>query len=202
MDLEDQTIDLGTSIGIALHPLHGRDAGSLLNRAELAMYAAKRQRNSTAALRTARSTPAAQESLSLLSELRQAVGARELRLYLQPKVDLQTGQVVAAEALVRWQHPQRGLVLPGDFIPFAEQTGFIRQLTLWVIDAAARTAQKAQARGLDLRISVNLSARDLLDQDLPSEGRWRCCSTTARGRRRCASRSPRARSWTTRSARC
>ena len=168
MDLEDQTIDLGTSIGIALHPLHGRDAGSLLSRAELAMYAAKRQRNSTQ-LYEPRLDAGSQESLSLLSELRQAVGARELRLYLQPKVDLQTGQVVAAEALVRWQHPQRGLVLPGDFIPFAEQTGFIRQLTAWVIDAAARAAQKAHARGLDLRISVNLSARDLMDQDLPAK---------------------------------
>ena len=168
MDLDDQTIDLGASIGIALHPLHGRDAGSLLSRAELAMYAAKRQRSGSQ-LYEPRLDAGSQESLSLLSELRQAVGARELRLYLQPKVDLQTGQVVAAEALLRWQHPQRGLVLPGDFIPFAEQTGFIRQLTAWVIDAAARAAQKAHARGLDLRISVNLSARDLMDQDLPAK---------------------------------
>jgi len=168
VDLDDQTIDLGASIGIALHPLHGSDAGLLLSRAELAMYAAKRQRSGSQ-LYEPRLDVGSQESLSLLGELRQAVGARELRLYLQPKVDLQTGQVVAAEALVRWQHPQRGLVMPGEFIPFAEQTGFIRQLTTWVIDAAARTAQKAQARGLALRISVNLSARDLMDQDLPGK---------------------------------
>ena len=168
MELDDQTIDLGASIGIALHPIHGSDAGVLLSRAELAMYAAKRQRSGSQ-LYEPRLDVGSQESLSLLGELRQAVGARELRLYLQPKVDLQTGRVVAAEALVRWQHPQRGLVLPHDFIPFAEQTGFIRQLTAWMIDAAARVAQKAHARGLGLRISVNLSARDLMDQDLPAK---------------------------------
>ncbi len=168
MEIDDQTIDLGTSIGITLHPAHGHDAGQLLSRAELAMYVAKRERSGSQFYEP-RLDVGSQESLSLLSELRQAVGARELRLYLQPKIDLQTGQVVAAEALVRWQHPQRGLVMPGEFIPFAEQTGFIRQLTAWVIDAAAQAAHKAHARGLGLRISVNLSARDLMDQDLPAK---------------------------------
>jgi diguanylate cyclase (GGDEF)-like protein len=168
IEIDDQTIDLGTSIGIALHPVHGRDAGLLLSRAELAMYVAKRQRSGSQ-LYEPRLDVGSQESLSLLSELRHATSARELRLYLQPKIDLQTGQVVAAEALLRWQHPQRGLVLPGEFIPFAEQTGFIRQLTAWVVDAAARAAQNARARRVDLRISVNLSARDLMDQDLPAK---------------------------------
>jgi diguanylate cyclase (GGDEF)-like protein len=168
IEIDDQTIDLGTGIGIALHPAHGRDAGLLLGRAELAMYAAKRQRSGSQ-LYEPRLDAGSQESLSLLSELRQAMGTHELRLYLQPKINLQSGQVVAAEALVRWQHPQRGLLPPAEFIPFAEQAGFIRQLTAWVIDSAARTAQKAHARGLGLRISVNLSARDLMDQDLPAK---------------------------------
>jgi EAL domain-containing protein (putative c-di-GMP-specific phosphodiesterase class I) len=168
MEIDDQTIDLGTSIGIALFPAHGRDAGQLVGRAELAMYLAKRQRSGSQFYEP-RLDAGSQESLSLLGELRQATSARELRLYLQPKIHLQTGQVVAAEALLRWQHPQRGLVMPGEFIPFAEQTGFIRQLTAWVIDAAARAAHNAHARGVDLRISVNLSARDLMDQDLPAK---------------------------------
>ncbi|HSW27305.1 MAG TPA: GGDEF domain-containing protein, partial [Burkholderiaceae bacterium] len=168
LEIDDQTIDLGASIGIALHPVHGRDAGQLVGRAELAMYVAKRQRSGSQ-IYEPRLDAGSQESLSLLGELRQATGNRELRLYLQPKVELRTGQVVAAEALLRWQHPQRGLVLPGEFIPFAEQTGFIRQLTAWVVDAAARAAHKAHTRGIHLRISVNLSARDLMDQDLPAK---------------------------------
>jgi EAL domain-containing protein (putative c-di-GMP-specific phosphodiesterase class I) len=89
-----------------------------------------------------------------------------LRLYLQPKVPLQGSGTIAAEALVRWQHPQRGLVPPMQFIPFAEQTGFVRQLTLWIFDAVARllATHPVQARGL--RVSVNLSTRDLLDPEL------------------------------------
>ena len=90
----------------------------------------------------------------------------ELRLYLQPKVPLngQTGQ--AAKALVRWQHPQRGLVPPMQFIPFAEQTGFVRHLTLWMFEEVARLLADPRTQGLPLRVSVNLSTRDLLDPEL------------------------------------
>jgi EAL domain-containing protein (putative c-di-GMP-specific phosphodiesterase class I) len=110
-----------------------------------------------------------QESLTLLSELRQAVDGGELRLFLQPKVDLQSGRVLSAEALVRWQHPTRGLVPPMLFIPFAEQTGFIRTLTAWVVAESARAWRRAADVGLPLRISVNLSTRDLMDPDLPGK---------------------------------
>ncbi len=166
--IEDQTVDLGTGIGIALAPSQGRETRSLLARAELAMYAAKRRQSGSMVYESALDA-GSQEALSLLSELRRAIEREELRLFLQPKVDFKTGLVHSAEALVRWEHPERGLVPPMQFIPFAEQTGFIRQLTAWVIEASARCAREAQARGLDLRISVNLSTRDLLDQDLPTK---------------------------------
>jgi EAL domain-containing protein (putative c-di-GMP-specific phosphodiesterase class I) len=112
---------------------------------------------------------ASTQTLSLLTELRQAVELGELRLYLQPKLALDNGRVAGAEALVRWQHPQRGLVPPMQFIPFAEQTGFIRVLTMWVFEEAARQWLALVAQGMTLTLSVNLSTRDLLDQDLPQK---------------------------------
>ena len=112
---------------------------------------------------------ASAQTLSLLTELRQAVDRNELRLYLQPKLLLDTGRVGGAETLVRWQHPQRGLVPPMDFIPFAEQTGFIRVLTMWVFEEAARHWLALHAQGLPLVLSVNLSTRDLLDPELPQK---------------------------------
>jgi EAL domain-containing protein (putative c-di-GMP-specific phosphodiesterase class I) len=93
----------------------------------------------------------------------------ELRLYLQPKLTLGTGRVGGAETLVRWQHPLRGLVPPLEFIPFAEQTGFIRMLTMWVFEEAARHWLALQGEGITLTLSVNLSTRDLLDPELPQK---------------------------------
>ncbi|HUG22838.1 putative bifunctional diguanylate cyclase/phosphodiesterase, partial [Piscinibacter sp.] len=109
------------------------------------------------------------QTLSLLGELRQAVAEGQLRLYLQPKLALDSGHVIGAEALVRWQHPQRGLVPPMQFIPFAEQTGFIRTITMWVFEEAARHWRLLNAQGLKIALSVNLSTRDLLDQELPQK---------------------------------
>jgi EAL domain-containing protein (putative c-di-GMP-specific phosphodiesterase class I) len=140
----------------------------LLSRAEVAMYAAKR-RTQGPLMYDASFDAASTQTLSLLTELRQAVERGELRLYLQPKLSLDSGRVSGAEALVRWAHPQRGLVPPMDFIPFAEQTGFIRVLTMWVFEEAARHWLALQAEGLALTISVNLSTRDLLDPDLPQK---------------------------------
>ncbi|MBB4842843.1 diguanylate cyclase (GGDEF)-like protein [Paucibacter oligotrophus] len=168
LQIQDQTVDLSAGIGIALAPQHGREAKLLLARATLAMFDAKK-RQSGSMVYSAQLDVGSQESLSLLGELRHAVEAGELRLYLQPKVDLARGRILSAEALLRWQHPERGLVPPMHFIPFAEQSGFIRTLTTWVIAAALRAWSQAQAQGLELRISVNLSTRDLLDQDLPAK---------------------------------
>ncbi|MCV2353062.1 EAL domain-containing protein [Paucibacter sp. B2R-40] len=166
--LDEQTVDLSAGIGIVLAPAHGNDAKLLLSRAALAMVAAKK-RQSGSALYSPQLDAGSQESLSLLSELRRAVEGGQLRLYLQPKVDLKTGRVSSAEALLRWQHPERGLVPPMQFIPFAEQTGFIRELTRWVLAESARAWAALQAQNQALRISVNLSTRDLMDQDLPAK---------------------------------
>ena len=162
---EDQTVDLSAGIGIACWPGDADDADTLLSRSEIAMYAAKR-RQSGALLYDPSFDSASTQTLSLLTELRRAVEHHELRLYLQPKVALHGQGGLAAEALVRWQHPQRGLVPPMEFIPFAEQTGFVRQLTLWVFEAVARLLADARAQALALRVSVNLSTRDLLDPEL------------------------------------
>ena len=159
---------MGAGIGIACWPQHADDDDALLVRAEMAMYAAKRRSNGPVTYDPAIDATSAQ-TLTLISELRQAVDRNELRLYLQPKLALDDRRVVGAEALVRWQHPQRGLVPPMQFIPFAEQTGFIRTLTMWVFEEAARHWQTLADEGLQLRLSVNLSTRDLLDLDLPQK---------------------------------
>ena len=161
----EQTVDLSAGMGIACWPTDATDVDTLLSHSEVAMYAAKRRLDGPQLYDAALDSASAQ-TLSLLTELRRAVEHNELRLYLQPKVALQGGHGLAAEALVRWQHPQRGLVPPADFIPFAEQTGFVRQLTLWMFDAAARLLADARTQGMGLRISVNLSTRDLLDPAL------------------------------------
>jgi diguanylate cyclase (GGDEF)-like protein len=168
LTLDEQTVDVGAAIGLAGSPDHGIDADLLLDRAEVAMYAAKEGHAGILAYDPAMDSGSAQ-SLSLLSELRAAAAGDQFRLYLQPKVSLASGQVLGAEALVRWQHPTRGLVPPMEFIPFAEQTGFIRVLTAWMIERCAARALALRETTPGLKFAVNLSARDLVDQDLPSK---------------------------------
>nr|WP_145552430.1 EAL domain-containing protein [Variovorax boronicumulans] len=163
--LGEQTVDISAGLGIACWPAHAAETDMLLSRAEVAMYAAK-SRTTVVQLYDAALDAGSVQTLSLLSELRRAVEHDELRLFMQPKLRLADSTVVAAEALVRWQHPERGLVPPLDFIPFAEQTGFVSQLTLWVFDAAADLL--AQIGHGTLRIAVNLSTRDLLDVEFPA----------------------------------
>ncbi len=168
--LDDQTVDLAAGFGIACWPQHAADADTLISRAEVAMYTAKRKTSSAMVYDPAIDAGSAM-TLSLLSELRRALDNEELRLFLQPKIALagpQPGGLIGAEALVRWQHPQRGMVPPMQFIPFAEQTGFVRQLTLWMLEATARQWPALRELGL-ARVSVNLSTRDLLDHELPAK---------------------------------
>ena len=161
--LVDQTVDLSAGIGYACWPADAQEVDTLLSRSQIAMYVAKGRIGEVLRYDPSFDSSSAQ-NLSLLSELRRAVDQGELRLYLQPKVLLADGRHHAAEALVRWQHPQRGLVPPIQFIPFAEQTGYIRQLTLWMFDQAAAWVAAHVSSGV--RISVNLSTRDLLDSEL------------------------------------
>jgi diguanylate cyclase (GGDEF)-like protein len=168
LSLDDQMVDIGAGLGIAGFPSAAESAEELLSMAEVAMYQAK-QRNDGAIVYEAAMDTASAKSLGLLTELRNAIERDEFRLHLQPKLRLDTGAVIGAEALVRWQHPVRGNVYPDDFIPFAEQTGFIRVLTRWVLDRSAALCSELAAQGIDLKISVNLSTRDLLDQHLPEK---------------------------------
>lgn len=163
--LDEQTVDLSAGMGVAVWPDDGADADTLLGRAEIAMRAAKARAEHCLRYDAALDAGSAQ-TLSLLSDLRQAVDRHELRLYLQPKIDVRTGAVVAAEALVRWHHPRRGLVPPMQFIPFAEQTGFVRALTRWMVEETARQWPGLQAASPGLRVAINLSTRDLMAPDL------------------------------------
>ena len=164
--LGEHKVDMGAGVGIACWPLHADSDDALLVHAEMAMYAAKQRSDGPVTYDPAIDANSAQ-TLTLISELRQAVDRSELRLFLQPKLALDDRGVVGAEALVRWQHPTRGLVPPIQFIPFAEQTGFIRHLTMWVFEEAARHWKSLAEEGLEIHLSVNLSTRDLLDLDLP-----------------------------------
>ena len=166
LQLEDQMVDISAGFGIACWPLHAGDADALLSRAEVAMYGAKRKTASALVYDPSIDAGSAQ-NLSLLSELRRALEHDELRLFLQPKIALASGALIGAEALLRWQHPTRGLLMPMQFIPFAEQTGFVRQLTLWIFEAAVREWPSLSALGLQ-RVSINLSTRDLMDPELPA----------------------------------
>jgi diguanylate cyclase (GGDEF)-like protein len=168
LSLDDQMVDLGAGLGIAGYPTHAEDGEALLSMAEVAMYTAK-QRNDGAVVYDASFDKSSAQSLSLLTELRNAVERNELRLFVQPKITLAEGAVVGVESLVRWVHPERGNVFPDQFIPFAEQTGFIRVLTQWVLEQSAALCNAMEQQGIHLKVSVNLSTRDLLDQDLPSK---------------------------------
>ena len=160
--LDEHTVDVSAGVGIASFPEHAATADLLLGRAELAMYSAKAKQSGITVYHPALDS-SSESSLSLLSELRTAIDEGQLRLFLQPKFSLASGEASGAEALVRWQHPRRGLLGPGEFIPFAEQTGFIREITGWMVEKSAAQYALLRDRGLDLKIAVNLSTRDLMD---------------------------------------
>lgn len=156
--IDGRHVSMHVSTGIALFPDHGVDAETLVRHADLAMYAAKRSGSDTARY----GEPAVADDpdrLALLSELRRALAQRWLLLHYQPVVEMRTGQIVRAEALARWQHPERGLLMPDQFIPLAEQAGLIAPLTRWVLATALRQCRAWRLEGLDLGVTVNLSPR-------------------------------------------
>jgi diguanylate cyclase (GGDEF)-like protein len=166
--LEGMTFDLDGSVGIALYPDHAPDFELLLQRADVAMYLAKEGRSGVELYQADkdRNSP---ERLTLLGDLRRAVDNGELALHYQPKVCLTSGAVHGVEALLRWRHPVHGPIAPSEFIPLAEQSYLMRQLTAYVIDAALEQAARWWNAGLRVQVSVNVSARDLLDSALPEQ---------------------------------
>jgi diguanylate cyclase (GGDEF)-like protein len=160
------SLDLAATVGIALAPEHGNDVETLLQRADVAMYLGKEDRTGCELYLPERDEYSP-DRLALVGDLRRAIDEHELVLHYQPQAELQTGRVVGVEALVRWQHPQRGLLPPDEFVPLAERTGLIKELTLSVLEEALRQLRTWEDDGLRLSVSVNLSARDLLDLELP-----------------------------------
>jgi diguanylate cyclase len=166
VELEGIEIEVEPSIGIVLFPEHGTTADDLFQRADVAMYEAKQEKTGFAVYSAQRDKHSPRR-LALLSEMRRALEQREIVVHYQPIVDIRTGEVNAAEALARWMHPVHGLVPPSEFIPLAERTGLIKELTLYVLETGLRQLVGWRSREIDLRLSVNLSARNLLDRSFP-----------------------------------
>ncbi|GAA1787530.1 hypothetical protein GCM10009835_00890 [Planosporangium flavigriseum] len=161
-------LSVEASVGVVVSGEHGDDAQTLLRRAEVAMYVAK-ARNRGVAVYDPSEDAHDPDRLALLTELRRAMDQRELVLHYQPKISLASGEVCGVEALVRWEHPQRGMVPPDKFIPLAEHTGLIGPLTRYVLDLALSQAHRWADMGHPLQIAVNLAARNLADPDLADD---------------------------------
>ena len=158
-------LEIDASIGIALSPEHGTDAETLLRRADVAMYVAKRA-STGFSLYSAEHDQHSPTRLAMVGELRRAIEMNELSVYFQPKASMADGHISCTEALVRWQHPRHGLLGPDQFMPIAEQTGLIRPLARWVLDAALRQCNRWRQDGIDLAVAVNLSMRNLHDPEI------------------------------------
>ena len=164
---KNQSIDISASLGVALYPSQCNDADGLLRCADIAMYVAKRA-GKDYALYTPEQDHSNGSDLSLKSELREAIQTNQLSLHYQPQIEHRSKRVVGLEALVRWNHPQRGFLAPDQFIPLAEDAGLIGPLTLWVLKTALCQLLSLQKKGYQLTMAVNLSARDLQDMELPT----------------------------------
>jgi diguanylate cyclase (GGDEF)-like protein len=160
-------IVLGAGIGIAMHPDDGDGAQELIRRADLALYRAKTEGPSHYRFFTAAMADAAEARQRVVSELRRALRRDEFELHYQPQMALADQRIVGAEALLRWRHPERGLILPDEFIPIAESSGLIGLIGDWVLRAACAQAKRWQIAGLSVRVAVNLSAVQLEQEDLP-----------------------------------
>jgi diguanylate cyclase (GGDEF)-like protein/PAS domain S-box-containing protein len=159
------TYGLGAHVGIALAPGHGSDPATILRKAEVALFQAK-QAGQACLLYDPRHDPYNPQRLALIGEFRKSLLAGELRLYCQPKADIRTGNIIGAEALVRWEHPLFGLIPPDQFIPLIEPTELIHPLTQFMLEASIKQSLEWRRAGIELPIAVNLSARDLVDPNL------------------------------------
>jgi diguanylate cyclase (GGDEF)-like protein/PAS domain S-box-containing protein len=166
--LHGLTLQVEASIGIALFPDHGESADELLRRADVAMYVAKRS-GAAFAFYDPTDDEHTPIRLAMLGELRRALDQHELVLHYQPEVMLDTGAVRRVEALLRWDHPTRGLLLPAEFLQAADKTGLMDALTRYVIDEALRQRREWSLAGLELDVAVNVSMRNLLDNALPDD---------------------------------
>ncbi|MCB1882243.1 MAG: diguanylate cyclase, partial [Gammaproteobacteria bacterium] len=162
------TLNIGTTIGVSLYPDHGEDVTTLIKHADLALYQAKEQGRGCYRIFEARLTERATERMQLEADLRLALERSELTLEYQPQYDLADGQLIGAEALLRWHHPERGAIKPELFIPIAEETGLIIPIGIWVLQQACRQAKRWRDRGMPLQaVAVNISGIQIQRGDLP-----------------------------------
>lgn len=167
-EVDGNLIAVAGTLGLAIFPEHGDSAETLLRRADVALYVAKHIQSDFAVYDPAYDRHSVKQ-LALKADLRNAIEEDQLQLYYQPKLDLEKGCVTSVEALVRWQHPEQGVISPGQFIPLSEQRGLSGPLTEWVIRKALAQYKAWQAQGVDLKVAVNLSARVLYDLSLPAK---------------------------------
>lgn len=168
VSVQGQAIDVRTGIGIALYPDHGLNEEALLNHAETALQESRAKKSPWIVYNTALEIDQS-ETLTLISDLKQAIQHDQLLLYIQPKIDITSRRAVGGEALIRWVHPEKGMIFPDQFIPFAEQTGVISDITNWMLLRACQVLADFQKQGLRLSLAVNLSTRDLNNMELPEQ---------------------------------
>ena len=165
VELDGTAIDIGASIGVARAPVHGESCDELVKHADLAMYVAKQAGRDVVIFEQSHDT-ASPSKLALVAALRQAINDESLFIHVQPQMRLDASEIVSVEALVRWTDPDRGFVPPDEFIPLAERSGLIRQLTDFVLEKAIAACAEWQREAPGVAVSVNLSARSLHDNEL------------------------------------
>jgi len=163
--VEGHTLHVNMSIGLTEYPTHGDDGNILLQRADVAMYLAKQNKIGYSIYDPDKDTHSIGR-LALMSELRTAIEKQLLELHYQPKIDVTSEEIIGVEALIRWQHPQRGYIEPEEFVPLAEQTGLIKPLTQWVLEKSVQQCVIWKEKNIDLTVAVNLSVHDLHDTKL------------------------------------
>lgn len=168
VEIDGNVIVVAGTLGISMFPEHGENAESLLRRADVALYVAKHIQNDFSVYDPAYDNNSVKQ-LALKSELRSAIDEDQMVLFYQPKLDLARGCISSVEALIRWQHPERGMIPPDQFIPLSEQRGLIGPLTEWVIRHALHQYKEWQQQGIYMQIAVNLSSRVLYDLSLPNK---------------------------------
>lgn len=163
--IQTHPINIGCSIGVAFFPKDGEDIVSLMKNADIAMYEAKKLGRNQYHFFTEELNETVQKVITLDKQMRQALIDNEYMLYYQPKIDLSSGKILGVEALIRWINKTNKFVPPSDFIPLAEENGFIKELGIWIVDEALNQYVKWRDMGIDISIAINISAKQFLEKD-------------------------------------